>query len=205
MINEDAERLFLKQTNLFRAQVLLDSLITNAARMNARLMLNEDVLKRFHRVAMQGLLFAPAQPGEYRCDDVEITNSPHMPPSWINVNALMQDFFRYIEMNWAAASLTHLAAFTMWRLNWIHPFSDGNGRTSRVASYFVLCAKHGALLPVKNSILDQLTDARVKRGYYEALRACDGLAATQHSIPDCVAPLEALLTDLLKDQLRANL
>lgn len=202
MTLEEAEKLFLKQGNLFRTQVLLDSLVTEASRSSAPMVLSEALLKRFHRVAMQGLLI---QPGEYRDDDVIITNSPHKPPSWINVTALMQDFFRYIERNWGKASLTHLAAFTMWRLNWIHPFADGNGRTSRISSYFVLCAKHGALLPVKNSVLEQLADARIKIGYYEALRACDGLAATQHSIPDCVAPLEALLVELLTDQLRANL
>ncbi|MBL8221394.1 MAG: Fic family protein, partial [Bryobacterales bacterium] len=28
----------------------------------------------------------------------------------------------------------------MWRLNWIHPFFGGNGRTARSASYLVLCA-----------------------------------------------------------------
>jgi hypothetical protein len=35
----------------------------------------------------------------------------------------------------ADATAIHLAAYLMWRLNWIHPFADGNGRTARMTSY----------------------------------------------------------------------
>lgn len=34
-----------------------------------------------------------------------------------------------------------LASFVLWRLNWIHPFIDGNGRTAAVLCYFVLGVK----------------------------------------------------------------
>jgi len=41
----------------------------------------------------------------------------------------------HINENWAKLSPLHLAAYTLWRMNWIHPFVDGNGRTSRAVSY----------------------------------------------------------------------
>jgi len=39
------------------------------------------------------------------------------------------------------------AAYALWRLNWIHPFCQGNGRTSRALAYFVLCLKYEKWFP----------------------------------------------------------
>ena len=64
-----------------------------------------------------------------------------------------------------------LAAYVLWRLNWIHPFTDGNGRTSRAGSYLVLCCKIGAVLQGKKTIPDQISEN--KQPYYQALEAAD--------------------------------
>lgn len=77
----------------------------------------------------------------------------------------------YINDNWHEKSAVHLASYIMWRLNWIHPFSDGNGRTSRMVSYLVLCIRLGMLLPGRNTIPDQIVDNR--KPYFEALEAAD--------------------------------
>ena len=47
------------------------------------------------------------------------------------VAELVEDMCDYVNENWEAKSAIHLAAYIMWRLNWIHPFADGNGRLSR--------------------------------------------------------------------------
>jgi Fic family protein len=65
----------------------------------------------------------------------------------------------------------HLAAYLMWRLNWIHPFADGNGRTSRIISYVVLSIRAGAILPGTPTIPDQIVDNR--KPYFDALDAAD--------------------------------
>jgi Fic family protein len=77
----------------------------------------------------------------------------------------------YVNENWDDKSAVHLAAYVMWRLNWIHRFADGNGRTSRAASYLVLCVKSGYLLPGDKTIPEQITDNR--QPYYDALEAAD--------------------------------
>jgi Fic family protein len=59
----------------------------------------------------------------------------------------------------------------MWRLNWIHPFTDGNGRTSRAVAYFVLCAKVGYRLPGHSTVPEQI--AANKAPYYQALEKAD--------------------------------
>ncbi|MGH7063034.1 MAG: Fic family protein [Stellaceae bacterium] len=65
----------------------------------------------------------------------------------------------------------HLAAYVMWRINWIHPFDDGNGRTARAASYLALCVKVRNRLPGKPTIPDLI--AGNKNPYYRALEAAD--------------------------------
>jgi hypothetical protein len=52
----------------------------------------------------------------------------------------------YINENWKKSAV-HLAAYVLWKMNWIHPFADGNGRTARAVSYVVLSIKLDSLLP----------------------------------------------------------
>jgi Fic family protein len=71
----------------------------------------------------------------------------------------------------ADKSAVHLSAYTMWRLNWIHPFSDGNGRTSRIFSYILLSVKFGQYIPETMTIPDQIVANR--KPYFEALESAD--------------------------------
>lgn len=88
----------------------------------------------------------------------------------------------------------------MWRLNWIHPFDDGNGRTARAASYLVLCAKLRNRLPGEPTIPDLIADN--KKPYYNALEGCD--AGWVRDAID-LATLEQLLENLLGAQLLSAL
>lgn len=81
-------------------------------------------------------------------------------------------------------------------VNWIHPFTDGNGRTSRALAYYVLCAKIGYRLSGHETVPEQI--AADKRPYYAALEAADlSLAAGQLDL----SALEALLDSHLATQL----
>ena len=90
----------------------------------------------------------------------------------------------------------HLAAYALWKLNWIHPFTDGNGRTARALSYLLLCARLGYRLPGKNTIPEQI--AADKTPYYKALEAADGEWVGKKVD---LSVLEKLLADLLANQL----
>ena len=84
----------------------------------------------------------------------------------------------------------------LWRLNWIHPFDDGNGRTARGLSHLVTCVRLGYLLPGTKTIPDQI--ASNKTPYYRALESADD-AFTDGRID--VSALEALLGTMLAAQL----
>jgi Fic family protein len=90
----------------------------------------------------------------------------------------------------------HLSAYVLWRLNWIHPFDDGNGRTARALAYFLLCARLGYRLPGTKTIPELIADN--KTPYYAALEAAD--KAFEDGDVN-VGDLETLLADRLAAQL----
>ena len=110
---------------------------------------------------------------------------------------MVEDLCDYVNENWKRNAL-HLAAYVMWRLNWIHPFTDGNGRTSRAASYLILCLRTGYLLPGRRTIPDQISEDRTS--YYGALEAADQ-ACLGGKID--LKEMEELLSEMLAKQLVA--
>jgi Fic family protein len=120
------------------------------------------------RTALKGLT---NYAGMFRPGDVKIGKSKHKPPGAHLVPMLAEELCDYVNDNFETKSDVHLAAYVLWRLNWIHPFVDGNGRTSRAVSYFVLCMKSGNVLPGKKTIPEQI--ANNKSPYYRALEAAD--------------------------------
>lgn len=114
---------------------------------------------------------------------------------------LVDDLCDYVNDSWATSSSIHLAAMIMWRMNWIHPFTDGNGRTSRAVSYLVLCSHAGVLLAGSPTITELIVENR--QPYYEALEAADKeFQRDQRLTSTTVLAMEELLTGLLAAQLR---
>jgi Fic family protein len=159
--------------------------------------LRPSTLLRLNRVALEGL---NQYAGNYRPSEIYITGSKHKPPSAADVAELVEELCEYINRNFETKSALHLAAYVMWRLNWIHPFDDGNGRTARAASYLVLCAKLRNRLPGKPTIPDLIADN--KKPYYKALEECDAAWARDAIRLDT---LEQFLENLLGAQLLSAL
>ncbi len=84
----------------------------------------------------------------------------------------MDRFFSLIHENWDVLEHpTLLPAYALWRLNWIHPFVEGNGRTPRAACYYLLCMRQGRLLPGKKIVPERIRENR--EPYYAALQDAD--------------------------------
>jgi Fic family protein len=146
-----------------------------------------------HRRALEGISsFA----GVFRPGGIEIKGSKHQPPGAHLVPERLEEFCDYVNDNWARSSALHLAAHVLWRMNWIHPFVDGNGRTSRVVSYLVLCVRLGYVLPGTITIPEQISKNKIP--YYQALEAADiANAAGKLDLTE----MEKLLESLLASQL----
>ena len=69
----------------------------------------------------------------------------------------MDRFFSLIHENWDVLDHpTMLPAYALWRLNWIHPFVEGNGRTARAACYYLICMRQGRLLPGRKIVPERI-------------------------------------------------
>ena len=116
----------------------------------------------------------------------------HVPPSAHLVPELIEEMCDYINENWTTQSAVELSAYALWRLNWIHPFVDGNGRTARAVSYVVLCTRMGTQLPGIRTIPDQISEN--KQPYYRCLEAADAAHLDNRTH---VSELSAYLVDIL--------
>lgn len=133
--------------------------------------------------------------GRWREQPIYVGN--HIPPHFKDVPDLMDQFISVVHENWTLIDHpTTLAAWTLWRMNWIHPFVEGNGRTARAACYYILCMKNGGLLPGKKIVPERIRENRAP--YYKALQAADRAWSEGHFD---VSVLATYLQELLKSQL----
>ncbi|MEI9812466.1 MAG: Fic family protein [Acidobacteriota bacterium] len=155
--------------------------------------LRPSALLHLHRMALEGI---SSYAGVFRPAGIEIGGSKHIPPGAHRVPELIEDLCEYVNGVWQEQSALRLAAYTLWRLNWIHPFTDGNGRTARATSYLVLCLRIGHPLYGANSVPAQISND--KQPYYKALEAAD--EADRNGMLD-VSELENLISEHLARQL----
>lgn len=133
--------------------------------------------------------------GRYREDPIYVGS--HLPPHFKDVPNQMDRFISMVHENWTIDDHpTYTAAYALWRLNWIHPFVEGNGRTARAACYYLICMKFGALLPGKKIVPERIRENR--KEYYAALKAAD-IAWDNGDLN--VSQLATYLEGLLKAQL----
>ena len=83
----------------------------------------------------------------------------------------MDRFISTVQEKWYVWTAAELAAYGLWRLNWVHPFIEGNGRTARAACYFLLCVRSGSILPGSKILPERIRENREE--YEAALIAAD--------------------------------
>lgn len=157
-----------------------------------RFRLRPSLILNLHRAALDGI---SAYAGNYRPAGVTIHGSKHEPPGAHLVPELIEQMCDYVNEHWGETAY-HLAAYLMWRLNWIHPFADGNGRTSRILSYVVMSIRLGYRLPGTPTIPEQIVENRDP--YFSALDSAD--AADRAGTLD-VSQMEGVLNGMLARQL----
>ena len=122
----------------------------------------------------------------------------YTPPHFSAVPHLMDQLVSTVQKNWFEWSEYVLASYVLWRLNWIHPFIEGNGRTARAACCFTLCAKFGGLPGGRHSVAERIRHDR--EPYYESLREADlAWQNGQLAFPKMEAYLARLLDEQVMD------
>ena len=107
----------------------------------------------------------PEYAGEYRCDDNMILGGKRQPISHLCINEKLEDinaFINTIKKNIKKYSISEyiiLVAKIHYELTILHPFSDGNGRTIRAFTNWLLRLKGLSPIYIDSSNRDLYLDA----------------------------------------------
>lgn len=142
----------------------------------------ERVLLQIHQLILQGIDNHHA--GKYRNVQVLISGAKHIPPQPYLVAKQMEDFFIWYNENKDQLHPVVLSAELHERLVTIHPFIDGNGRTSRLLMNLILL-QHGYTIAILKG------DVQSRLQYYECLE----IAQTKNN----KQPFIQLITENVKD------
>ncbi|MFB9080907.1 Fic family protein [Flavobacterium procerum] len=128
--------------------------------MNKNNSLNERDLLSIHNLILRGII--PEDAGRYRKVQVMIQGSSHMPSQPLMVPQEMEEYFLWYEINKNKLHPIILASEMHERLVTIHPFIDGNGRTSRLIMNLILMQKGYPIANIKG-------DYETRMQYYQSL------------------------------------
>ena len=154
--------------------------------------LKEDDLLDSHALLMEGLI---PDAGQYRNHGVGVVDGDriiHVAPPHNRVPNLMRDLFDYV-VNHDEETILKSCVFH-YQFEFIHPFSDGNGRMGRLWQTVILKSAYPvmAFVPFENIILQR------QQGYYQALQDAQSVGTSD---PFIDFMLSALVTSL-KNQLK---
>lgn len=149
----------------------------------------ETILLNIHKLILQSIDNTHA--GHYRKVQVLISGAKHIPPQPYLVPKQMEDFFIWYNENKDSLHPVLLSAELHERLVTIHPFIDGNGRTSRLLMNLVLL-QHG--YPI--AILKGDTQSRLQ--YYAALETAQTANNKQPFLELIAANVKDTLQRVLK-------
>jgi len=135
-----------------------------------------EILKSKKELSMQSILdwhwdlFQLTKPdvaGKIRKYQVAISGSKFLPPSPIEVNPMLTEFFRWYHKNKKKLHPVELAALAHLKFVTIHPFGDGNGRITRLVMNFILNRKKYPMLDIpyekRNSYYTALERSQLKK------------------------------------------
>ena len=156
--------------------------------------LRESHIQEFHAIAISEIY--PCG-GKYRdaTMDVVIRGSDHKLPPASQVPTLVSDLVTKLNADRDSSPALDRAAYALWRINWIHPFAGGNGRTARAVCYSIICMDLGVVPPGTPQFPTVIYDRRAE--YVGALKAADA-GELKTGRPDLQGVREVLEDALLR-------
>jgi len=140
--------------------------------------INEREVLVIHNLILRGIM--PEYAGKYRNIQVMIKGSAHTPPQPFLVAKQMEELYLWYVTNNKIYHPVLLAAEMHERLVTIHPFVDGNGRTSRLLMNLILLSNGFVIANIKG-------DYETRMQYYTTLeqaQTTDSKEAFHHFIAD---------------------
>lgn len=152
----------------------------------------KDFLKA-HRILMNTLV---VDPGAYRTKGVGIVKGSqiaHIAPPAANVKFLMQDLFKYLKDK---TELTIIKSCVFhYEMEFIHPFTDGNGRMGRLWQTLILMSDY----PLFEFLPFETLIAKNQAKYYDTLSVCDKEGKSTKFIEFMLGIIDQSLNELLEN------
>jgi len=98
--------------------------------------IQEDDILNVHKLLMRGIDDQNA--GKYRTGQARIAGATFMPPPASKIQLMINELLQTLSQNPDELTPIELTAFFHYKLVYIHPFLDGNGRTARLLSNVIL-------------------------------------------------------------------
>lgn len=161
-------------------------------------------LRAAHGVLMRGLI---EDAGAYRTKAVGVfqgSKVAHVAPSAKRVPVLVDELLSFIRRRGATPHPLVKAAVAHYELEFIHPFSDGNGRVGRLWQHVMLVRFHPLFefVPFESMIHAKQAE------YYRVLGACDQAGSStlfvEFSLASLLTSLEEFLGELRPEPLDAK-
>jgi Fic family protein len=149
---------------------------------------------RAHKLMMKGL---QADAGKFRMKNIGIAKGnrvSHVAPPPRLVPALMKTLFQYLQDK-TELSLIKSCVFH-YELEFIHPFSDGNGRMGRMWQTLILLEEY----PVFEYLPFETLISKSQKKYYQALAQSDKAGNSTAFIEYMLNILDESLSDLLSSR-----
>jgi Fic family protein len=140
--------------------------------------IDRSFISELHKMTVTDLPLPPdgegdMTPGQYRQRNIAIKGSGHVPPESVMVPEYMDQLFEFIETQNEPKYDLLKAAIAHHRFVWIHPFTNGNGRTVRLFTYAML-VKYGFKLEKGQRIVNPAAVFCNRRDeYYSKLALAD--------------------------------
>lgn len=141
-----------------------------------RLRLNHQLVRDLHHLAVADLQReGDRTPGAYRSIPVAISGAEHQPPGPEAVQADMDQLLDFAQCEVPPQQQLLQIALVHHRFAWIHPFSNGNGRVSRLLTYAMLVNQGYTSSASARPVNPTAVFGADRQSYYEHLARADSL------------------------------
>jgi Fic family protein len=134
-------------------------------------------LSELHKLVVSDLNYLPGgegdkTPGLFRLGNVAIKKSKHKPIDFLRIDEFMDELFDFINKDDLPKYDLLKIAIVHHRFLWIHPFTNGNGRTARLITYAML-VKYGFNVNAGRILNPTAVFCNSRGDYYDNLAKAD--------------------------------
>lgn len=142
---------------------------------NVDTLIDRAYLSSLHQIVTRWLIKEGSRnPWSLRIENVTIGGSTHIPPDFLLVPELFEEFVKFINYNHQPQNQLLMIAIAHHRFAYIHPFDNGNGRMGRLLIY-VLLIKHWFKVKNWRIINPSAVFYSNRKQYYDMLAIADSL------------------------------